>query len=168
MSSLIRAVSWPLISTTPLDVSEKICKNENGKLLSNGKSINGIKHTPTFQQLIAARRLICRRYYPEGAWGWIILFIGVIANLLTHGLQLAAILFLMPAGQRFKASDVDCLGKLFLISHFLIASRRFANVKFHFKSQKIYLNNFPLVYNFENIFNALELFFSCKSFALIS
>lgn len=110
MASLIRALSWPLISTSPLEVMEKKC---NGNHISvNGK--NGAKHiTPTFQQLIAARRLICRRYYPEGGFGWVILFVGVVVNVLTHGLQLNAWSFLIPAGHRFKVTEieVDCLGE---------------------------------------------------------
>lgn len=111
MASLIRAVSWPLITTTPLESNEK---NSNGSHnLSNGK--HG-KHTPTFQQLMAARRLICQRYYPEGSFGWIVMVVSLIVNLFTHGLQLSAIFFLMPAGIRFKVDEVDCLGKCLLMS----------------------------------------------------
>lgn len=109
MASLIRALSWPLISTSPLETTEKNCAGTHN--LVNGKAKT--KLAPTFQQLIAARRLICRRYYPEGGWGWIILFVGVVVNVLTHGLQLCATSFLVPAGQRFKVEslEVDCLGK---------------------------------------------------------
>jgi hypothetical protein len=111
MASLIRALSWPLISTSPLEATEKNCNG--GHNLAKGK--NGTKLAPTFQQLIAARRLICRRYYPEGGFGWVILFVGVVVNVLTHGLQLTAPSFLLPAGHRFKVSDeslqVDCLGE---------------------------------------------------------
>lgn len=111
MASLIRALSWPLISTSPLEATEKNC-NLNHNLV-NGKNGTKLKHAPTFQQLIAARRLICRRYYPEGNWGWVIIFVGVVVNVLTHGLQLSAFAFLIPAGARFKVSEVevDCLGE---------------------------------------------------------
>lgn len=111
MASLIRALSWPLISTSPLEANEKNC-NGNHNNLANGK--NGAKHiAPTFQQLIAARRLICRRYYPEGGFGWVILLAAVLVNVLTHGLQLSAWSFLLPAGHRFKVTEVevDCLGE---------------------------------------------------------
>ncbi|CRL04864.1 CLUMA_CG017917, isoform A [Clunio marinus] len=110
MASLIRAVSWPLISTSPLE-TEKDCA---GNTLMNGKNGSKHKHALTFQQLIAARRLICRRYYPEGSWGWVIVFVGVVVNILTHGLQLSAFTFLIPAGHRFKVNEVevDCLGEL--------------------------------------------------------
>jgi hypothetical protein len=113
MASLMRALSWPLITATPLDVSGS---NSNGEKsshrthnLSNGK--NGGKHAPTFQQLIAARRLICRRYYPEGSFGYVVLLVAIIVNTLTHGLQLATFFFLLPAAKRFKVDEVKCLGE---------------------------------------------------------
>jgi hypothetical protein len=112
MASLIRALSWPLISTSPLEATEKKCNgNQN---LANGKGGGAKhKHAPTFQQLIAARRLICRRYYPEGNFGWIIVIVAVVVNILTHGFQLSAITFLVPASHRFKVAEVevDCLGE---------------------------------------------------------
>ena len=109
MASLIRALSWPLISTSPLETNDKSCNGSHN--LTSGK--NKTKNAPTFQQLIAARRLICRRYYPEGNFGWVILIVGIIVNLISHGFQLSAPSFLMPAGQRFKVErlEVDCLGK---------------------------------------------------------
>lgn len=114
MASLIRALSWPLITTTPLDVNSSEKSTNRTHNLSNGK--NG-KHAPTFQQLIAARRLICRRYYPEGNFGFVILFVAFIVNIFTHGLQLSAYFFLMPTGIRFKVDEVKCLGKCPLIIH---------------------------------------------------
>lgn len=111
MASLIRALSWPLIpssSNPQLEANDKNCNGTHNKL-PNGKGNN--KHEPTFQQLIAARRLICRRYYPEGSFGWIILFVGLIVNTLTHGLQFSSTFVLMPASNRFKVDEVDCLGK---------------------------------------------------------
>lgn len=111
MASLIRALSWPLISSSPLEATEANCNGSRN--LANGKGGPKHKHALSFQQLIAARRLICRRYYPEGSWGWVIIFVGVVVNVLTHGLQLSAFALLMPAGERFKVSqvEVDCLGE---------------------------------------------------------
>lgn len=117
MSSLIRALSWPLIPS-PLD-EEKNVKGVDGEVQNNfikTTAKNGVKKTTptlTFQQLIAARHLICRRYYPESGWGWLIILIGVIVNLLSHGLQLACFAFLIPAGNRFKVDqlEVNSLGK---------------------------------------------------------
>lgn len=123
--SLIRALSWPLI-TSPVDEDKQIVEGEaeNGFVnpaagaasakKSNTKNGAIKKPAPTFQQLIAARHLICRRYYPESGWGWVIITVGVLVNLLTHGLQLASFAFLAPAGVRFKVNDmeVNCLGEL--------------------------------------------------------
>lgn len=111
---MIRALSWPLITTTPLESIEKPSSNGTNKLpTSNGKSG---KHAPTFQQLIVARRLLARRYYPEGSFGYVILFVGLIVNTLTHGLQLSAFFFLLPASIRFDVDEVECLGKCLLMS----------------------------------------------------
>jgi hypothetical protein len=122
MSSLIRALSWPLISS-PLDEEKNNVKNVEGEVQNNliKTSKNGVKKTTptlTFQQLIAARNLICRRYYPESGWGYVIIFVGVIVNLLTHGLQLACFTFLIPAGIRFKINQIElnCLGEFNNIS----------------------------------------------------
>lgn len=122
--SLIRALSWPLI-TSPVEEDKQIVEGEakNGSVnpaaaasakKSNTKNGPIKKPAPTFQQLIAARHLICRRYYPESGWGWVIITVGVLINLLTHGLQLASFAFLAPAGVRFKVNDmeVNCLGEL--------------------------------------------------------
>uniref|UniRef100_A0A182IMM6 Uncharacterized protein n=1 Tax=Anopheles atroparvus TaxID=41427 RepID=A0A182IMM6_ANOAO len=100
MSSLIRALSWPLISQSqggggggagagggpgsPMDGLDGLA-NGAGHCKKNG----GIPPSPTFQQLMAARRLLCRRYYPEGGWGWVVIVVGILVHTMTHGLQLS-------------------------------------------------------------------------------
>jgi hypothetical protein len=54
---------------------------------------------------------IFRHYYPESGFGWIIVAVAIAVAIITHGFQLSAILFLMPAQSRFRVSDVDCLGE---------------------------------------------------------
>lgn len=116
MSSLIRALSWPLIASPVEDKAIIEGEVENGLVKPSSKAKNGVikKPAPTFQQLIAARHLICRRYYPESGWGWVIIMVGVLVNLLTHGLQLACFALLVPAGVRFHVDgmEVNCLGEL--------------------------------------------------------
>uniref|UniRef100_A0A182QAC3 Uncharacterized protein n=1 Tax=Anopheles farauti TaxID=69004 RepID=A0A182QAC3_9DIPT len=106
MSSLIRALSWPLISQSQggggggggpggggaggpgspgLDGLDGLGNGAGGHCKKNG----GIPPSPTFQQLMAARRLLCRRYYPEGGWGWVVIVVGLLVHTMTHGLQLA-------------------------------------------------------------------------------
>lgn len=52
-----------------------------------------------------------RHYYPEAGFGWIIFTVAVLIAVITHGFQLSAIFFLMPAQNRFKAGEVECLGE---------------------------------------------------------
>lgn len=113
MATLIRAISWPLISPSPLETAKKICNGKTENLINGSKKNGGKGSAPlNLQQLIAARRMICRRYYTEGGWGYIIVVVSIIVNFLTHGLQLSASLFLMSAGHRFNVNYVDSLGKL--------------------------------------------------------
>uniref|UniRef100_A0A8W7PWH2 Uncharacterized protein n=1 Tax=Anopheles coluzzii TaxID=1518534 RepID=A0A8W7PWH2_ANOCL len=60
-----------------------------GQRAGHCKKNGGIPPSPTFQQLMAARRLLCRRYYPEGGWGWVVIVVGILVHTMTHGLQLS-------------------------------------------------------------------------------
>lgn len=95
-----------MMSVDPNDPIEKNgCVNHN---IPNGNLKNGVKHnSPTFQQLMAARRMICRRYYPEGGWGYIILGVGIIVNVLTHGMQVSFGIFLDTICIKFKSPWED-------------------------------------------------------------
>ncbi|XP_044739850.1 monocarboxylate transporter 10-like [Chrysoperla carnea] len=51
---------------------------------------------------------IRQHYYPEGGWGWIIVFVAMIVQILTHGLHLAWGVLLIETLKKFpKASYVD-------------------------------------------------------------
>lgn len=55
---------------------------------------------------------IFRHYYPEADYGWIIVVVATLVAIITHGFQLSAVLFLMPAQKRFKeVGEVECLGE---------------------------------------------------------
>lgn len=54
---------------------------------------------------------IFRHYYPESGFGWIIFAVAILIAIISHGFQLSAIFFLMPALKRFQVSDVECLGE---------------------------------------------------------
>lgn len=100
MSSLIRAVSWPLISPNQTFIDQE----------KNGfhHPVKGpVPTSPTFQQLMAARRLLCRRYYPEGGWGWCIVIVGTAVNIITHGLQLSYGIHMNLTGRRFGHTAND-------------------------------------------------------------
>lgn len=97
MSSLIRAVSWPLISPNHTCIEQE----KNGfHHLHHPKG--QAPTSPTFQQLMAARRLLCRRYYPEGGWGWCIVVVATLVNIITHGLQLSYGVHMNATAMRFN------------------------------------------------------------------
>lgn len=52
-----------------------------------------------------------RHYYPEGDWGWVIVFVGMLSIILNHGVQISGPLYLLPAGERFKQSAVNSTGE---------------------------------------------------------
>ncbi|XP_062540844.1 uncharacterized protein LOC134208892 [Armigeres subalbatus] len=52
-----------------------------------------------------------RHYYPEGDWGWVIVFVGMFSIILNHGVQISGPLYLLPAGERFKQSAVNSTGE---------------------------------------------------------
>lgn len=61
---------------------------------------------------------IFRHYYPEADYGWIIVVVATLVAIITHGFQLSAVLFLMPAQKRFKeVGEVECLGEYKQIIH---------------------------------------------------
>lgn len=57
--------------------------------------------SPSFQQLVMTRRLLCRHYYPEGGWGIVIIIVGVLVQTMTHGLHLSYGVLLLPTSRRF-------------------------------------------------------------------
>nr|XP_029717524.1 monocarboxylate transporter 12-like isoform X3 [Aedes albopictus] len=95
MSSLVRALSWPLLAQSPVGAGgagDGGCDGQgdpHGAPNGTHCKKNGMPPSPTFQQLMAARRLLCRRYYPEGGWGWIVVVVGVMVHTMTHGIQLS-------------------------------------------------------------------------------
>lgn len=122
-SSLIRALSWPLLPATGTPKnSGGICndqeKHPNGININNNHT-RGISASPTFQQLITARRLLYRHYYPEGGWGIVIIIVGILVQTLTHGLQLAFGVFLMPTMKKFHQTWINA-GKSHSLKEFCL------------------------------------------------
>lgn len=115
MSGLSRALSWPLLNAngclpqlpgpdeddgtrqsasppaTPSLVASKL-----GALGAKVKGAGG--PGPGVQQ---ARRLLCRHYYPEGGWGWVVVFCCASVHLLVGGLQLSWAVLLAPTARKF-------------------------------------------------------------------
>lgn len=92
MSSLSRAQSWPLLSgAAPAEEPRQV--------------------TPRTTQ-IQARRFLCRHYYPEGGWGWVISVCAVLVHVLNHGLQLSCSQLVTPASKKFHVEPVHPAGIL--------------------------------------------------------
>lgn len=57
-----------------------------------------------------------QHYYPEGGWGWLVVAIAVIVQILTHGLHMAAGVLLSFTGKRFPTASSTDLGWLGALS----------------------------------------------------
>lgn len=113
MSSLVRALSWPLLSQSPVGAGGPCDGGSDGQGDPHGapngthSKKNGMPPSPTFQQLMAARRLLCRRYYPEGGWGWIVVVVGIMVHTMTHGIQMSYGMLLEYVMRYFGKSFTD-------------------------------------------------------------
>ncbi|KAJ3627507.1 hypothetical protein MTP99_014881 [Tenebrio molitor] len=102
MSSLSRAQSWPL--------------------LSGAAPVEEARQAATRTSQIQARRLLCRHYYPEGGWGWIVAACAVLVHIVNHGFQLSCSQLVAPAAFKFHVPPVYPAGmvKLTQINNKLI------------------------------------------------
>jgi len=55
---------------------------------------------------------IRQRYYPEGGWGWLVLFCGVLAQLLAHGLHVGFGVLLPEILRKFPRTTYVGSGEL--------------------------------------------------------
>ncbi|VEN63906.1 unnamed protein product, partial [Callosobruchus maculatus] len=87
-TSLSRAQSWPLLSNAaqPEDAKNAATKNQT--------------------QQLQARRFLCRHYYPEGGWGWVVATCGFLVHFLNHGVQLSCSQLISPAAFKFHVHPV--------------------------------------------------------------
>uniref|UniRef100_A0A182TCB7 Uncharacterized protein n=1 Tax=Anopheles maculatus TaxID=74869 RepID=A0A182TCB7_9DIPT len=54
---------------------------------------------------------IKQHYYPEGGWGWIIVLVGVLVHILTHGLQTAVGVVILAAGRAYRIESIVFTGE---------------------------------------------------------
>jgi hypothetical protein len=47
-----------------------------------------------------------QRYYPEGGWGWAVVTVSALVNILNHGLQLSFGVLIGPAAFKFMVPEV--------------------------------------------------------------
>ncbi|KAI4486013.1 hypothetical protein M0804_006502 [Polistes exclamans] len=125
--SISRARSWPLLDTegkrNNCRDGEENCQNkkkqmeedeEEKKKKFNGNKGGGITEgSPQVQ----ARRLMCRHYYPEGGWGWVVTVVGTLVHLLGPGLQLS-----VPATLALSATVKFCHQPLYTAAYKFVGS----------------------------------------------
>lgn len=104
MSSLSRAQSWPLLA----GAGGPVAAGETG---SRGPVAPGARAAQ-----LQARRLLCRHYYLEGGWGWVVAICSVLVHILSHGVQLSCSQLVTPASRKFQVQPVHAAGKLCLIN----------------------------------------------------
>lgn len=137
--SIFRSKSWPLLlgdggtarNCIVPDLRDKeIVHQDIEKKLDNEKATrNEIKPEGTIDNAdkrkqspassqVRARKLLCRHYYPEGGWGWVITVVGTLAHLLGSGLQLSAPAALtIPASIKFHHQPIHTAGMKFMNVH---------------------------------------------------
>lgn len=94
-SSLSRAQSWPLLAANAAAAAET----------SKG-TVPGARAAQ-----LQARRLLCRHYYLEGGWGWVVTTCSVLVHILSHGMQLACSQLVTPASRKFQVPAIHAAGK---------------------------------------------------------
>ncbi|KAK7605244.1 hypothetical protein V9T40_007102 [Parthenolecanium corni] len=87
MSSILaKARSWPLIQQTIVcdtGTQTTVAEPSPSPVPAVVQPVKAKKHTfPT-------SKLLQRHYYPEGGWGWVIIFCGTCIHVLNHGFQLS-------------------------------------------------------------------------------
>lgn len=55
-----------------------------------------------------------QHYYPEGGWGWVVVFVGVLVQLLSHGLHVASGVLVGEVVRRFGDGVVIPAGEYVL------------------------------------------------------
>ncbi|XP_072744468.1 uncharacterized protein [Anoplolepis gracilipes] len=92
--SISRARSWPLLNTagrgsyTAVSVDDSFLKEKSHPTEINDNEDKNIAAVQLDEgQRVQAKRLLCRHYYPEGGWGWVVTFVGTLVHLLASGLQ---------------------------------------------------------------------------------
>lgn len=96
MSSLSRAQSWPLLGSAP---AEEVTRQATARATQ-----------------IQARRFLCRHYYPEGGWGWVIAVCAFLVQILNHGVQISCSQLVIPSSTKFQVKSVYPAGNVFILS----------------------------------------------------
>ncbi|XP_011860791.1 PREDICTED: uncharacterized protein LOC105557961 [Vollenhovia emeryi] len=90
--SISRARSWPLLNTAgkrnrTVAVDDSSPKKNRPTETNGGVEKSNIAAAQPENNQVQAKQLLCRRYYPEGGWGWVVTFVGTLVHILGPGLQ---------------------------------------------------------------------------------
>lgn len=117
--SLSRARSWPLLDTagkkncTVCVNNSSLKKNHPVKTSDGIDKINIAAVQAESNPQVQAKRLLCRHYYPEGGWGWVVTFVGTLVHILGPGLQFSVpATIALPAKIKFYHHPWHTAGKL--------------------------------------------------------
>ena len=65
---------------------------------------------------------IRQHYYPEGGWGFVVLTVAVLVQIISHGLQLSFGIFSLAIIRRWDESDTLAVGKKIILNFFYFHS----------------------------------------------
>ena len=65
---------------------------------------------------------IRQHYYPEGGWGFVVLTVAVLVQIISHGLQLSFGIFSLAIIRRWDESDTLAVGKKIILNSFFFHS----------------------------------------------
>ena len=114
------------------NTQKNICRDKNKQWVFQGRYSFGSWRISCFFSVNIVGKvqgsIIFRQYYPEGGWGCVIVFVGVIMMILTRGFQLSFGVLVRPAIWKFKPSlisfvSLSCvsLTVTMMISPFVVA-----------------------------------------------
>ena len=58
---------------------------------------------------------IRQHYYPEGGWGFVVVIVAVIVQVISHGLQLSFGILILAIKRRWQDADIVQISKFFSI-----------------------------------------------------
>ncbi len=99
----------------PLDGAARVEHDLINKQIENEPGSAGTLATVVSARTVRKRRIagIFQHYYPEGGWGYVILFCAFMCQVLAHGLQFGFVILIPYAMRRFHAGKTQAGKKIF-------------------------------------------------------
>lgn len=105
---LPKARSWPLVLQQTI-VCDRDTQTASDNVLpaSEPTSSSTVPVTRPKKRCYQSSKLLQRHYYPEGSWGWVIVFCATFIYVLNHGLQLAFSVTNMMVALRYRVTLIE-------------------------------------------------------------